>query len=57
MGEDKFEIYQDKTEEWRWRLTATNGEIIAASTEGYTDKRDCISNAYRIGILTDGEEE
>ena len=31
----KFEVYQDKRGEWRWRLRARNGRQIAASGEGY----------------------
>jgi len=31
-------IYQDKAEEWRWRLVA-NGHIMADSGEGYTRRR------------------
>lgn len=31
----KFEIYQDAAREWRWRLVAPNGKIIADSGEGY----------------------
>jgi len=34
----KFETYKDKTGEFRWRLTHTNGQIIANSGEGYTTK-------------------
>jgi len=33
-----FEIYQDKAAEWRWRLKAHNGQIIADSAEGYVSK-------------------
>lgn len=36
----KFEIYMDKSEEYRFRLKATNGQIIAVS-EGYTTKPSC----------------
>ncbi len=36
----KFEIYNDKAGEFRFRLKARNGEIIAAS-EGYTSKSGC----------------
>ena len=36
----KFELYVDKAGEFRFRLKATNGEIIAAS-EGYTAKESC----------------
>ena len=33
----KFELYKDNAGEFRWRLKAGNGEIIATS-EGYTSK-------------------
>ncbi len=36
----KFELYKDKAGEFRFRLKATNGEIILAS-EGYKTKASC----------------
>ena len=36
----KFEIYQDKAGEYRFRLKATNGQIIAVS-EGYKAMAGC----------------
>ena len=36
----KFEIYSDKAGEFRFRLKAKNGQIIAVS-EGYTSKANC----------------
>ena len=36
----KFELYQDKAGEFRFRLKAANGEIIAAS-QGYSSKSGC----------------
>ncbi len=36
----KFEIYEDKGGEYRFRLKARNGEIIAVS-EGYKAKASC----------------
>lgn len=36
----KFELYQDKAGEYRFRLKARNGEIIAVS-EGYKAKSSC----------------
>ena len=36
----KFEMYQDKAGEYRFRLKARNGEIIGVS-EGYTTKASC----------------
>ena len=34
----KFQIYKDKKGEWRWRLVARNGRIVADSAEGYKTK-------------------
>lgn len=39
----KFHIYQDRKGEWRWRLKARNGRIVADSGEGYVKQ----GNAYR----------
>ena len=36
----KYEMYQDKAGEYRFRLKATNGEVIATS-EGYKSKASC----------------
>lgn len=36
----KFEMFQDKAGEFRFRLKARNGQIIAVS-EGYTTKASC----------------
>ena len=40
VNNPKFEIYKDKSGEFRFRLKAKNGEIIAAS-EGYVKKDSC----------------
>ena len=40
----RFEVFKDKRKNWRFRLRAANGRIIASS-EGYSSKR----NAY-LGI-------
>ena len=31
----KFETYADAAKEYRWRLKATNGQVIATSGQGY----------------------
>ncbi len=36
----KFEMYADKAGEFRFRLKATNGQVIAVS-EGYVAKKSC----------------
>jgi uncharacterized protein YegP (UPF0339 family) len=38
-----FEVYKDKAGEFRWRLRATNSQIIATSGDGYKEKRSCLS--------------
>ena len=38
----KFEMYIDKTGEYRFRLKATNGQTIATS-EGYSAKAGCLN--------------
>ena len=55
---DKFEIYKDKKGELRFRLKASNGEIILAS-EGYKTLSSCKNgiasvqkNAKDVGQLS-----
>lgn len=41
MGEPaKVEFYPDARGEWRWRVRANNGKIVADSSEGYGNKDD-----------------
>jgi uncharacterized protein YegP (UPF0339 family) len=47
---DKWQIYKDNKDEFRWKRTAPNGVIVGASTESYKNKADCISNATRNGF-------
>lgn len=37
------ELYRDSRREWRWRLRASNGRILATSSEGYRRKDDCLN--------------
>ncbi|KDN13465.1 DUF1508 domain-containing protein [Snodgrassella communis] len=50
---DKWEIYKDHANEWRWRRTASNGRIVGASTQGYVNRNDCLENARRNGYTGD----
>ena len=43
----KFEIYQDKAGEFRFRLKAKNGQIIAVS-EGYTTMKACTNGIASV---------
>jgi uncharacterized protein YegP (UPF0339 family) len=37
----KFHIYKDYKGEWRWRLKAANGRVLADSGESYKTKDAC----------------
>ena len=53
----KFEVYTDKGGEFRFRLKATNGQIIAVS-EGYTSKSSCLNGIESVRKnAADGEVE
>lgn len=43
----RFEIYRDCDDQWRFRLKASNGKIIAAS-EGYKRKQSCINGVMSV---------
>jgi len=38
---DKWELYKDAQDLWRWRRTYSDGNIVGAATEGYENKADC----------------
>lgn len=55
----KFEVYTDKAGEFRFRLKATNGQVIAVS-EGYKAMKSCLNgiesvkkNAQDAAIVTE----
>ena len=39
----RFEVYRDTSGDWRWRLRAANGCVVADCAEGYASRR----NVYR----------
>jgi len=43
----KFEVYNDKAGEFRFRLKATNGQVIAVS-EGYTALKSCLNGIESV---------
>ena len=43
-----FEVYQDKGGEFRWRLRAQNGQVIATSGDGYKEKRACLAGIESV---------
>lgn len=46
--DDTTECYTDDAGEFRWRVLAANGETIADSAEGYTDRAHCVKMAKRV---------
>ena len=50
----KFEIYNDKAGEFRFRLKATNGQIIAVS-EGYKALNGCMNGIESVKKNADSE--
>ena len=50
----KFEVYVDKAGEFRFRLKAKNGEIIATG-EGYKSKSGCMNGIESIRKNADSE--
>lgn len=47
VANPKFEIYTDKAGEFRFRLKAKNGQIIAVG-EGYKAKKSCLNGIASI---------
>jgi uncharacterized protein len=47
VPEPVFDWFKDKTEKYRFRLKATNGEIIAVS-EAYSSKDKCVAGIESV---------
>ncbi len=43
----KFEVYEDKGGKYRFRLKATNGQIIAVS-QAYKSRKSCLNGAESV---------
>lgn len=50
MNAYPIKFFKDWRGNWRWRIKATNGKIISASTESYKNRIDCESNARMTGL-------
>ena len=48
-----YEYYKDAKGEWRWRLVASNGRIIADSGEGYNSEHECRADIDRVKNSSD----
>lgn len=40
--------YRDESGEWRWRMLARNGKVVADSAESYKRKGACLRMAARV---------
>jgi len=49
----KFEVYEDKAHEYRFRLKAANGEVVAQG-EGYTTRSDARDGCEAVQRAADG---
>ncbi len=47
----EFMIYKDARSKYRWRVIGINGEIVGASTQGFTTRYRCKSNANLVWAL------
>jgi hypothetical protein len=41
QAKTSFEQYQDAGKKFRWRLKASNGQVVASSSESYKTAADC----------------
>jgi uncharacterized protein YegP (UPF0339 family) len=43
-----FDIYKDVTGDWRWKLWAKNGKVVADSAEGYKNRNHALTMVGKI---------
>lgn len=43
-----FELYEDRAGEYRFRLKAGNGEVIALASEGYSSKASALKGIESV---------
>jgi len=48
-----YRSYKDSKGEWRWRLKAANGRILADSGEGYSSEQECLKDIKRVRSSAD----
>jgi len=55
MRTAKLQIYRDAKREWRWRLRASNGRILADSGEGYRRRAAVYEAVKRVRSILAGD--
>jgi uncharacterized protein YegP (UPF0339 family) len=48
MANAKFVIYKDKSDEYRWRLIAPNGQVTASSGQHFASHHDAKRAAEHV---------
>jgi hypothetical protein len=48
--DSEWSFYQDKNGQWQWRKFVAN-KVVAVSFEGFSSRKDCVSNAGKKGYL------
>jgi uncharacterized protein YegP (UPF0339 family) len=46
-GADRYEVFQDRRGEYRWRLIDGDGQVVGASSESYATREACEANMSR----------
>lgn len=44
----RFEVYEDKRGQWRWRLRAANGKLLASPGQGFASRQACEKSVSTI---------
>ena len=44
----RIELYRDVSHDWRWRLWARNGKLVASCGEGYRNRQDCLRMIHKL---------
>ncbi|MCU0287876.1 MAG: DUF1508 domain-containing protein [Acidobacteria bacterium] len=52
----KVEFFKDKAGEYRWKLYASNGRIIADSSEGYSSYDGCKNGFESVKVHVQNPE-
>ena len=56
LGYPKFELYQDREGKFRYRLFASNGELVVRCESGYATKDACKKGIASLAKWADGAE-
>ena len=49
---DKWEVYQDRKKQYRWRRKASNGNIVGSATESYEKEKVTTDLPPDVAVVT-----